>query len=67
MNFNSINNSPNSTAWIPAVFWQPLQNVRVTLYRTYWTKFAGAKNNYDGLGRNAKDNNSTYLYMWVDF
>lgn len=66
-NLNSINNSPNSTAWIPAVFWQPLQNVRVTLYRTYWTKFLGAKDNYDGLGRNAKDNNSTYLYLWIDF
>ena len=59
--------SPNTKAWIPAVFWQPLLNVRLTLYKTYFTQFMGASKNYDGYGRNARDNNSTYLYMWMDF
>jgi hypothetical protein len=66
-NFVSANNSPNSTVWTPAIFWQPLQNVRVTLYKTFFTKFLGGKDNYDGNGRNAKDNNTTYLYLWIDF
>jgi hypothetical protein len=59
--------SPNSKVWIPAVFWQPLQNVRVTLYQTYFTQFLGRRNNYDGYGRKASDNNSTYLYLWLDW
>jgi hypothetical protein len=53
--------------WIPGVFWQPLQNLRLTLYRTYFTQFLGADHNYDGSGRKASDNNSTYLYVWTAF
>jgi hypothetical protein len=59
--------SPNTKVWIPAIFWQPLQNLRFTVYRTFFTQFLGGKDNYDGYGRNASGNNSTYLYMWVDF
>lgn len=59
--------SPNTKVWIPSVFWQPLQNVRVTLYQTYFTQYLGARKNYDGSGRKASDNNSTYLYLWMDF
>ena len=59
--------SPNTRVWIPGAFWQPLQNVRLTLYKTYFTQFLGAGHNYDGSGRKASDNNSTYLYAWIDF
>jgi hypothetical protein len=59
--------SPNTKVWIPAVFWQPLQNVRLTLYQTYFTQFLGARRNYDGFGRKASDNNSTYVYLWMDW
>lgn len=63
----SSNNSPNTSMWIPSVFWQPLQNVRFTLYKTMFKEYLGSSNNYDGNGRNASDNNTTYLYMWMDF
>jgi hypothetical protein len=59
--------SPNTQVWIPAIFWQPLQNLRLTVYRTFFTQFMGAGSNYDGYGRKASDNNSTYLYVWMDF
>jgi hypothetical protein len=59
--------SPNTRVWIPGIFWQPLQNVRVTLYQTHFTQFLGAGHNYDGSGRKASDNNSTYLYVWAAF
>jgi len=59
--------SPNTRVWIPGIFWQPLQNVRLTLYKTFFTQFLGAGSNYDGSGRKASDNNSTYLYAWIDF
>jgi hypothetical protein len=61
------NGSPNTRVWIPGVFWQPLQNLRLTLYKTYFTQYLGAGHNYDGSGRKASDNNSTYLYVWTDF
>ncbi len=66
-NFASANSSPNTSVWIPAVFWQPLQNVRVTLYQTLFKDYLGGKSNYDGNGRNAKANNTTYLYLWMAF
>ena len=59
--------SPNTKVWIPAVFWQVLQNVRLTMYHTYFTQFLGSTGNYDGFGRKPSDNNSTYLYLWLDF
>jgi hypothetical protein len=31
---------------------------------TGYTKFNGAKNNYDGEGRNAGDNNTLYTSVW---
>jgi hypothetical protein len=59
--------SPHSRVWIPGVFWQPLQNVRLTLYKSFFSQFMGAGQNYDGSGRKASDNNSTYVYAWIDF
>jgi hypothetical protein len=59
--------SPNTKAWIPGIFWQPLQNLRITVYKTFFTQFLGGGSNYDGFGRKASDNNSSYLYVWLDF
>jgi len=66
-NFVGVSGNPNTSVWIPAIFWQPLQNVRLTLYKTYFAEYLGGKDNYDGLGRNASDNNTTYLYAWIAF
>jgi hypothetical protein len=40
---------------------------RLGLQYTGYTKYLGASSNYDGNGRNARDNNVTYLYTWVAF
>ncbi len=66
-NYVGVSGLPNTTVWTPAIFWQPLQNVRITLYKTFFTEYLGGTNNYDGLGRNASDNNTTYLYAWIAF
>jgi hypothetical protein len=29
--------------------------------------FNGGKNNYDGFGRNASNNNTVFLYAWLAF
>jgi hypothetical protein len=44
---------------------RPFANVRVGLQYTLYDKFDGASSNYDGTGRNASDNNTTYLFIWM--
>ena len=57
--------SPNSTAWVPSIWWQALQNVRLGLQYTAFTQYMGASKNYDGQGTNASANNTTWLYLWM--
>ena len=61
------NGSPNSNGWIGELSYVPWQNVKVLLQYTTYQKFNGASSNYDGNGRNAKDNNTTYLLGWFAF
>jgi hypothetical protein len=44
---------------------RPFANVRVGLQYTLYDKYNGASTNYDGTGRNAGDNNTTYLFVWM--
>jgi hypothetical protein len=64
---SSALNVPNSEMWTPEFFWMPLQNLRVGVQFNYFTKYMGASSNYDGNGRNASDNNVTYIYLWTSF
>lgn len=61
---SNANFSPDTSGWVPEIFWNPIQNVRVGLQYTKFNKFNGASDNYDGNGRNAKDNNTYFLYVW---
>ncbi len=47
-------------------FW-PKSNVKFSLQYTFYNRFDGARTNYDGLGRNARDNNTAYLEAWIVF
>lgn len=58
---------PDSERWTPELFWMPLQNLRIGLQYNLFTRYLGASSNYDGKGRNASDNNTTYLYLWTAF
>ena len=59
--------SPATRGWTTSVFWTPVQYARVGLEYTSFNKFNGATSNYDGFGRNAKDNNTLFLYFWGAF
>jgi hypothetical protein len=48
-------------------FWMPLQYLRVGAQYTGYARFNGAASNYDGFGRNARDNNSLFLYVWAAY
>jgi hypothetical protein len=60
----NLSGNPATRGWTTEVFWTPVQYVRVGLQYTAYNKFNGASNNFDGFGRNAKDNNTLFLYVW---
>jgi len=69
---------PNSNGWILEVdylpfnktggpwFW-PWFNPKLVLQYTIYTEFNGASHDYDGSGRNASDNNTLYVAVWIPF
>ena len=60
----TANGKPNSEAWIAEIVFSPWQNVQLRAQYTAYTKFNGASSNYDGFGRNARDNNALFLNAW---
>ena len=63
----SNNGSPNSSGYIAQLAFWPVQNIGLHVnYTGYW-KFNGAISNYDGSERNASDNNTVYMALWLNF
>jgi hypothetical protein len=63
----SANNTPKNGGYIAQLAWWPVQNIETGVqYRGYET-FNGAGSNYDGSGRNASGNNTTYAFIWLSF
>jgi hypothetical protein len=63
----SASGSPNSNGWIAELNYLPWQNVKLALQYIAYQKFNGAKSDYDGSGRNAKDNDTLYILGWLNF
>lgn len=61
------NGKPDSQGWTGELNWVPYENTKLTLQYTAYSKFNGGGTNYDGLGRNASDNNTLYLLGWINF
>ncbi len=59
--------TPDTKGYIAELDYLPIQNIRLMLQYTGFTKFAGASTNYDGNGRNARDNNTLFFNVWVAF
>jgi len=60
-------NDPKTSGFVGEVDFNAWQNTRLGLQYTAYGNFNGANNNYDGAGRNASDNNTLYLLVWVVF
>ncbi|HET8874971.1 MAG TPA: cytochrome C [Casimicrobiaceae bacterium] len=56
--------SPGTSGVVAEIFWTPVQWVRVGAQYWAYTRFNGASSNYDGFGRNARDNNTLFVYVW---
>ena len=61
----SANNSPSSRGEVLELNYLPWLNAKLQLQYTRYSKFNGGSSNYDGAGRNASDNNTTYLLVWL--
>jgi hypothetical protein len=61
------NSSPDSRGWTGELDWVPYQNTKFALQYTWYKKFNGGSSNYDGLGRNASDNDTLYILGWINF
>jgi hypothetical protein len=59
--------SPDSRGEIAEFAVNPWQNLRFGLQYVAYNKFNGASNNYDAAGRNASDNNTLFLFMWLAY
>jgi hypothetical protein len=54
------------TPWGKEKSWgRPYANARIGLQYTIYDTFDGASSNYDGNGRNASDNNTLFLFLWM--
>ena len=61
------NNKPDSKGWTSELDWVPYENTKFAMQYTMYNKYNGGDTNYDGAGRNAKDNNTLYLLSWINF
>lgn len=63
----SESGDPKTNGYILNFSYWPVQNVQLGAQYTGYLKFDGASTNYDGSGRNANQNNSLYLVVWIVF
>lgn len=66
-NFPNGNNKPNSSGFIFQIEYLPWYNTKFAAQYVSYQKFDGSSTNYDGIGRNAADNNTIYLLAWLSF
>lgn len=63
----NLSGNPATRGMTYELFWTPVQYARVGAQYTAYSKFNGASDNYDGLGRNARDNNTLFAYVWFAY
>ncbi len=63
----SNNGNPATKGYIAQFGWWPSQNIDIDFNYSGYFKFNGASTNYDGALRNASDNNTVYMALWLNF
>lgn len=67
VNFPNGDNKPNSSGFIFQLEYLPWYNTKFATQYVAYQKFDGSSTNYDGMGRNARNNNTIYLLAWLSF
>ncbi len=63
----SSTGSPDSNGFLLQASFMPLENLKIVAQYVIYDKFNGSSTNYDGSGRDASDNNTLYLLVWMAF
>ncbi len=63
----SNNGSPNTSGYIAQIAYWPVKNINLNANYSGYVKFNGSRMDYDGTGRNASDNNTVYVSLWLNF
>lgn len=63
----SLNGSADSRGYVLELNYLPFLNTKLQLQYVGYTRFNGAGTDYAGIGRNASDNNTMYLLVWLNF
>ncbi|WP_227753646.1 MULTISPECIES: cytochrome C [Ramlibacter] len=63
----NLSGNPGTRGATFELFWTPIQYLRLGAQYTAYTRYNGASHNYDGLGRNASDNNTLFVYLWAAY
>jgi hypothetical protein len=63
----SANGKPDTQGYMLELDYLPVQNVRLMLQYYGYSKFNGARINYDGAGRSASDNNTLFANIWLAY
>jgi hypothetical protein len=63
----SNNGNPDTSGYVAQFGYWPVQNIDLDINYSGYFKFNGASTNYDGAQRNASDNNTLYLALWLNF
>ncbi len=63
----SANGNPGSSGYTGELNYLPWLNTKLQLQYVHYVKFNGASNDYDGVGRNASNNDTLYLLGWINF
>ncbi len=63
----SATGSPDTRGWTAEVNYLPWLNTKFSIQYTKYTKFNGGSANYDGVGRNASDNDTLYFLLWFSY
>lgn len=64
---SNLSGNPATRGVTLEAFWMPIQYLRVGAQYTAYSRFNSASTNYDGFGRNARDNNTLFLYTWLAY
>lgn len=60
----NLSGKPDTRGWTLEGFYTPVQYLRLGVQYTAYNRINGLATNYDGFGRNARDNNTVFLYAW---
>ena len=64
---SNLSGNPATRGVTLEAFWMPIQYLRIGAQYTAYSRFNGASTDYDGFGRNARDNNTLFLYTWLAY